>query len=197
MKRYMKKALWLMALMILSIAMLTACGDAEEAGKAEKPEKSEVTEVAYDDMPEFVFMYTYTPENLDDDDSYSVTYICKNGDVFTINGSDTFDISMEDKIANHQNGTYKDIIKKTVPQDEVMERYKTFLTVINEKGYNLIEYPDAVPSVEAPSYNWFGTCFMEGEMRSVLLHSNSSMTDMSSSDERVNDLYKWIEDVKK
>lgn len=38
---------------------------------------------------------------------------------------------------------------------------------------------------------------MEGEMRSVILHSNLSMTDMSSSDERVNDLYKWIEDVKK
>ena len=67
MKRYMKKALWLMALMILSIAMLTACGDAEEAEETGKAEKAEVTEVAYDDMPEFVFMYTFN----------SIVLLCK------------------------------------------------------------------------------------------------------------------------
>ena len=95
----------------------------------------------------------------------------------------------------HANGGYGDYVIKTVSQDEVVEHYKTLISVIDKKGSNLLDYPESVPSVEAPTYNWICFYYDQGELRFAELHKNMCMTDISSKDDTVNGLYEWMKTI--
>lgn len=176
--------------MLMALMLLAACG----SSKGGKLSKEEIPKISYEDMPEFVFVFSYTPEN--PENVGSVTYICKNGDILSLSGKEIEDVTLEERIEKHEKGEYEDQIKKSISADEVLEHYKILLNVIRKKGYGLIIYPDAVPTVEAPRYDWYGGCYSEGELKYVALHRIECLTDFASVDDKVTELYKWIEEVR-
>lgn len=174
------------SVLLISVMVMTACG---------KTENAKAADISMDDIPEFAFGFSYSPEDPDASGS-SVTYICKNGDILEFCDGVPDNLTLDERMEKHAKGEYKDYVTKTVPQKEVAKQYKTFLSVIDKHGTRLLEYPDAVPSVEAPSYDWFGFYYEEGKLRYADLHKNFCMTDVSSEIGKVNDLYEWIDKVK-
>ena len=175
------------SILLISVMAMTACGGTE---------KAKMPDVSFEDMPEFVFAFSSNPNVPDAPGGAVVTYICKNGDVLRFGEKDLGSISLAERMEKHANGRYGDFVVKTISQEEVMEHYKTLLSVIGKKGTNLLEYPEAVPAVEAPSYSWTGFYFEQGEIRYVELHKNMCMTDVSSKYDTVNGLYEWMENVR-
>ena len=97
--------------------------------------------------------------------------------------------------ACHLMSGYSDYVVKTVSQEEVVEHYKTLISVIGKNGSNLLDYPEAVPDVVAPSFSWIGIYYDQGELRFAELHINMCMTDISSKDDTVNGLYEWMKTI--
>ena len=173
------------SLLLIPVVVMTACSGTKEAKTAD---------ISFEEIPEFVFAFSYSPENPDASGG-TVTYICKNGDVLKFNSNELDDLSLDERMKKHANGGYSDYVVKTVSQEEVVEHYQTFISVLDKKGSSLLDYPDAVPSVEAPTYNWICFYYDQGELRFAELHKNMCMTDISSKDDTVNGLYEWMKTI--
>ncbi len=170
------------SLVLVLAFVLTACSGIK---------KAELPDIPFEEIPEFAFAFSYTPEDPGASGG-TVTYICKNGDVLKFNGNELDDLSLEERMEKHANGGYSDYVVKTVSQEEVVEHYKTLISAIGKKGSRLLDYPDAVPSVEAPTYSWIGFYFDQGELRYAEVHKNMCMTDISSKNDAVNGIYEWM-----
>ncbi len=173
-----KKIIIIVATIIVFAVIITGCDG--------------LLDVSVEEMPEFAFIVSETS----DTGVGNVTYICKNGDILKLNDEELDENTFDERIEKHTKGGYKDNIKKTISQDEVVEHYKTFLKLFEEKGNKMLEYPMALPDVVSSRCNWYGVCYSQGKVETVLLHAYDRMTNISSDDEKVNELYKWIEKVR-
>lgn len=173
------------SLLLTSVIAMTAC-----SGK----KKANTPDISFEEIPEFVFAFSYSPEDPDAPGG-NVTYICKNGDVLEFSDNELENLSLEDRMKKHANGGYSNYVVKTIPQEAVIEHYKTLMSVIDENGSNLLDYPEAVPDVEAPRFTWIGIYYDQGELRFAEIHKNMCMTDISSKDDAVNGLYEWMETI--
>ena len=173
------------SLLLIPVIVMTACSGTKEA---------KTPDISFEEIPEFVFAFSYSPEDPDAPGG-TVKYICKNGDVLEFSDNELDNLSLDERMKKHANGGYGDYVIKTVSQDEVVEHYKTLISVIDKKGSNLLDYPESVPSVEAPTYNWIFFYYDQGELRFAELHKNMCMTDISSKDDTVNGLYEWMKTI--
>ena len=173
------------SLLLIPVIVMTACSGTKEA---------KTPDISFEEIPEFVFAFSYSPEDPDAPGG-TVKYICKNGDVLEFSDNELDNLSLDERMKKHANGGYGDYVIKTVSQDEVVEHYKTLISVIDKKGSNLLDYPESVPSVEAPTYNWIYFYYDQGELRFSELHKNMCMTDISSKDDTVNGLYEWMKTI--
>lgn len=173
------------SLLLIPVIIMTACSETKKAKTPDMP---------FEDIPEFVFAYSYSPEDPDASGGI-VKYICKNGDVLEFSDNELYDLSLDERMEKHANGGFSDHVVKTVSQEEVVKHYKTLISVIDRTGSNLLDYPEAVPSVEAPTYSWTGFYYDQDELRFADLHKNMCMTDISSKDDAVNGLYEWMKSI--
>ena len=173
------------SLLLISVSFMTACGG---------PKKAKTPVISFEEIPEIAFIYSYIPKEPDASGG-TVKYICKNGDVLEFSSNELNGLSLDERMKKHANGGYSDYVVKTVSQEEVVEHYKTLISVIGKNGSNLLDYPEAVPDVVAPNFSWEGIYYDQGELRFAELHMNMCMTDISSKDDTVNGLYEWMETI--
>ena len=173
------------SLLLTSVIAMTACS---------RTKKAQTQDISFEEIPEFVFAFSYSPEYPDAPGGY-VTYICKNGDILEFSDNELENLSLEDRMKKHANGEYSNFVVKTIPQEAVIEHYKRFISVIDKNGSNLLDYPEAFPDVEAPSYNWIGIYYDQDGLRFAELHKKMCMTDISSKDDTVNGLYEWMKTI--
>ncbi len=121
-----------------------------------------------------------------------VTFLDKNGNYYFSYDSELCSLTNEELTERLKaNDERLKKLLQSCDADELQEIYKKLLRAAeNEKC--ALDYPEAMPDVEADSTTWYGMyCDKEGKICQFPIHANERMTEIKTNDDRANEVYEW------
>lgn len=148
----------------------------------------------YSDMPDIVFISRDVYQWYDQDGNRmrSMTFRDKNGDIYSTDNNDLCALPFDELIEKFISGDERFTkLELNCDISELEENYRKICDIADNAAYDL-EYPEALPAVEADTEYWYGLYYDDaGELCYVLFHKNECMTDIYANDDRANEVYEW------
>lgn len=184
-------------LSILSVLLVT-CLFSAGCGFGLGQDSAAPTIVEPSQMPDIVFVeYLSRADSPDDGGPLSeITFLDKEGNFYTSDDFSVCGLTFAALVADFAAGKIDDKItrlEKTVPVEDIFERYQIICEISVHKDYAL-ETPGTMPAILSDRMTWYGLYYDQtGALQSIKLHENRQMTDISANDERANEIYAWFD----
>lgn len=187
----MKKYLWFTVIFLISIVIMTGCGQRTSESKDNKEQKSDDSEK----MPVIVMEYTY--EYYDSEPYlYKFIFIDNYGNIYR-GDSESYFCTAEERMT-----LYESLIKEpgcelinTINMEQLQEKYE-MLKQIESSGKNEIRVEESTLDVCLGQHKWTGYCYdKEGGLNIVTLYGEGDSSYINS-DSRARELANWIDSFK-
>jgi hypothetical protein len=172
----MERTLTAFSAIVLLIGCCTGCGRYKEHIK----------------IPEITFMYTKSYE-----DEYSLNFCDSDGNYYLAMTDDVREMSIDKLCREFSEGRLDGDIKlvRTADKKDFISNYNKLVKASEKDDIGLV-YPDSVPAVEAPEYNWFCIVYDENDnYKTVTFHKNTCMTSIDTGNDDLNYVYKWFSEA--
>ena len=169
----MKRMLWILP----AVFLLTGC----TGSMPKTPEE----------MPPIVFEATsHTPE--DEQNQVFRSFFDRNGVYYAAWDADMCTMRLDDLIEAYENGELDEYkTEKSCDPAELFEMHKLLIALTREPDFAL-EYPDALPAVEAKSTTWYGIYYdADGNYAELRFHAHQQMTPIYGNDDRARTITTW------
>ena len=150
------------------------------------------------EMPEIVFVCetTYCRDS-DEEAAYLMTLWDKNGSYYRTDYAPFCTLPFDRLIEEFSSGDeHFTKLPQTCEISELKEQYKTICALAKKDDFAL-DYPEMLPDVEAATTSWYGLCYIDGELCSVMFRQNTQMTDIGSNNKRADKVYEWYRNAVK
>jgi len=175
----MERTLAAFSAIVLLIGCFTGCGMSDEPKKIR--------------IPDITFMYTNSFE-----DTYAMWFCDSAGNYYTAVSDDVKAMGLDRLREEYAAGTLgsSDIrLVKNCDKTALEKAYTKLVKASGAEGREL-EYPEALPALEAPEERWYGLYYdKDGRLRTVTVHANTCMTEVSTGNEDLNEVYEWFSDT--
>ena len=174
----MERTLAAFSAIVLLIGCFSGCGRGEEPREIK--------------MPDITFMYTYSFEG-----TYQLTFCDSVGNCYKAMTDEVCTMGLDSLSEKFASGALDDDIRLVKNCDKAaLERAYTKLAKASGAEDRELEYPEALPAVEAPEERWYGLYYdNDDKLRTVTVHANTCMTEVSTGNEDLNEVYEWFSDT--
>lgn len=150
-------------------------------------------------MPEIVFLKRHSAAISGDAEESgsrnSVAFFDRNGQYYTC-GDAAFVNQYDAELCRQFAEGNAPVTKSSISCDpaKLQTQYDRIMRVLPDDP--ALDVPDALPAVEADSDYWYCLCpDADGQIQAFRIHANICMTDIYSTDETVNAVYKWYSET--